>query len=196
MSPNQKIQCDYCAFYVKENQSTFQEAENVEARYKILNKLSGYTKHHIPRHMIVSVGSPGPEDETTYCLIKSKYWKTRKEVYCEDNMSTSFSLETTLDLREARLANKLAEESNKRADASNSLAEEANTLSKESNDVAREANDFAREANSLARKASRRALLANIIPIIAVIITAITAKAEIKWFISWVINLFTPPLIG
>ncbi len=54
--------------------------------------------------------------------------------------------------------------------------------------VDKEANRIASEANSFARRRSFLELLAIIIAIIAIIIAAIAGRADIKWFISWLID--------
>lgn len=59
--------------------------------------------------------------------------------------------------------------------------------------VAKEANSLARDANSRTStidRCTRRAVLKDrIIAIIAVIIAAIAARADIMWFISWLISM-------
>jgi hypothetical protein len=65
------------------------------------------------------------------------------------------------------------------------------TREKEILAIAKEANRLASEANSFARRRSRRELLTIIIAIIAIIIAAIAGRADIKWFISWVVKIFS-----
>ena len=65
---------------------------------------------------------------------------------------------------------------------------ESNRLAAEANVFAREANRLATEANIIARSQARWTRYAMITAAIAVIIATIAAIADIKWFISWVVN--------
>lgn len=57
---------------------------------------------------------------------------------------------------------------------------------KETLSIAEEANNIASDALSFTKRSSR---IDRIIAIIAIIIAAIAAKADIKWLISWIVNL-------
>jgi hypothetical protein len=167
MNVNQKTQCDYCVFKVIDDQSTLDSERYVEEKYSVLRSLIGAPK----KTRNIHVG--GEDDKTETCFIDAPAWENRQEnTYCPDKVDKDFmSFEEALGLRQSKLAL---------------------TAAKDANKLAEDANSFAREANSHARRAARRALLANIIPIIAVIIAAIAARTEIKWFISWVIKIFSP----
>ena len=110
MSENQKTQCDYCAFNYTEDQSTLDSERDVENKYKVLRKLTGAPKK--PRK--ISIG--GCDDKTESCFVSSPYWVRKKEnIHCPDRIDNSLSLETALDLREARKANEHAREANRTA---------------------------------------------------------------------------------
>lgn len=110
-------QCNYCAFNLTEDQSTIATERHIEEKYKTLRNLIDAPKK--PRKIFVG----GDDDKTETCFINSPNWVRRKEnIHCPDRIDNSLSLQTALDLREARLANKLAEKANKRAEDANRTA--------------------------------------------------------------------------
>lgn len=159
-------QCRYCAFKLSEDQSTDAKARFVEDKYSTIRGAKDAPQK--PRTAFVG----GNDDRTETCFIDSPIWiKREDDVHCPDRIDNSLSLETALDLRESRLANKLAEEAITRADSANSLAKEANSI-----------------ALTTERFMRREVRKDRIISIIAIIIAAIAARKEIKSFILWLLH--------
>lgn len=164
MNANQKSQCDYCAFKITEDQSILDANRNVEEKYSVLRSLSGAPKK--PR--IIHIG--GDDDKTETCFINSPYWVRQKEnIHCPDRIDNSLSLETALGFRLTELANKRAEEAN-------SLARDANSITLATSESTR-----------------REIRKDRIMTIIAIIIAVIAARDDIKWLISWVMDIFNAP---
>jgi hypothetical protein len=125
------LQCDSCAFLLREDQSTIEAAERVEAKYRAIREAEGAPRK--PRRIHVG----GDDDKTETCFIDSPTWPRRNEdIYCPDRIDSTLSLEIALDLRNAGSA--LA-----RADDANALAEDANRLAMDANRIARDAKIWA-----------------------------------------------------
>jgi len=108
MNTNQKSQCDYCAFKLTEDQLSPTTAKAIEEKYNIIRNAKGAPK----KSRNIHVG--GDDDKTETCFIDSPLWAKRKQgVHCPDRIDNALSLETALDLREARLANEMARHANK-----------------------------------------------------------------------------------
>jgi len=102
MTINQ-TQCDSCAFKLTEDQSTKVKAELIESKYQAIRG----AKNAPVKSRNIFVG--GDDDKTETCFIDSLIWAKRKEnIYCPDRVDNALSLETALDLREARNANSIA----------------------------------------------------------------------------------------
>ncbi len=93
-------QCDSCAFKFIEDQSSKSTARHIENKYQSLRNTKGAPK----KTRNIHIG--GNDDKTETCFIDSPIWLKRNEnIYCSDRLDNALSLETALDLREARLAN-------------------------------------------------------------------------------------------
>lgn len=99
-----KTQCDYCVFKYTEDQSSIEKDHDVEGKHAILRSLPGAPKR--PRKTFVG----GDDDKTETCFINSPNWPLvqKSQIYCCDFVDEVLSLETALDLREARRANMTA----------------------------------------------------------------------------------------
>jgi hypothetical protein len=159
-------QCNYCAFRLTEDQSTEAKARFVETKYATLRGAVNAPR----KSRVITVGIGGPRvDKTETCFIDSSTWVKREEnIHCPDRIDHTLSLETALDLREARKANLLAEEAIKRADSSNSIADRASKAAEESNSLAERSNKLAEVANSTALDSRIWAIIATIIATIAI----------------------------
>ena len=104
---NNQLQCDFCAFKLTEDQSTAANDRLIETKYRTLRGIKKGPK----KTRIIHVG--GNDDRTETCFIDSPMWDKRNEnIHCPDRLDNSLSLETALDLREARVANRTAREAN------------------------------------------------------------------------------------
>jgi hypothetical protein len=99
-----KTVCDFCAFMLTEDQSTEATAARlIESKYRTIREVQNAPKK--ARHL--SVG--GLDDRTETCFIDSPMWAKRAEnIHCPDRIDKVLSLETALDLREARVTNLIA----------------------------------------------------------------------------------------
>jgi len=101
-------QCDFCAFKLTEDQSTKARVSLIESKYRAIRQVRNAPK----KSRNIHIG--GEDDKTETCFIDAPAWNKRKEnIYCPDRIDNSLSLETALDLREARKANKLARDANR-----------------------------------------------------------------------------------
>lgn len=106
-SPMQ-TQCDVCAFMLTEDQSTNALARLVESKYRTIRKATNVPKK--TRHAHVG----GNDDRTETCFIDAPMWVKRADnIHCPDLIDRTLSLETALDLREARKANEFARDANR-----------------------------------------------------------------------------------
>lgn len=96
----EQTQCDSCAFKLTEDQSTRVKDELIESKYQAIRG----TKNAPKKSRNIFVG--GDDNKTETCFIDSPTWDNRKEnIHCPDRIDNALSLETALDLREARKAN-------------------------------------------------------------------------------------------
>lgn len=101
-------QCDFCAFKLTEDQATEVSASLIESKYRAVRQ----TRNAPKKSRNIHVG--GEDDRTETCFIDAPAWNRRKEnIYCPDRIDNSLSLETALDLREARKANEFARDANR-----------------------------------------------------------------------------------
>jgi hypothetical protein len=100
---NNFTQCDFCAFKLTEDQSKAAYTRLIENKYRTLREAKKAPK----KTRNIFVGSS--DDKTETCFIDSPMWEKRKDnIHCPDRLDNSLSLETALDLREARMANRTA----------------------------------------------------------------------------------------
>ena len=93
-----------------EDQSTNALARLVESKYRTIREAKNAPK----KTRYVHVG--GNDDRTETCFIDAPMWAKRADnIHCPDRTDKTLSLETALDLREARNANELASEANRTA---------------------------------------------------------------------------------
>lgn len=86
-----------------EDQSTKANERLIESKYRTIREVKNAPKK--TRHL--SVG--GFDDRTETCFIDSPIWVKRTDnIHCPDRIDKTLSLETALDLREAREANTIA----------------------------------------------------------------------------------------
>lgn len=100
-------QCDSCAFLHIEDQSTYENDRNVEAKFVALRGTVNSPQK--PRHIFV--GGNGDRSET--CFVDSSIFKRdRKTVHCSEHIDNALSLSEAVTLRESRSANSLARSAN------------------------------------------------------------------------------------
>lgn len=98
-----QTQCDFCAFMLTEDQSTIANARLIETKYRTIREAENASKK--TRH----IHAGGNDDKTETCFIDAPMWTKRADnIHCPDRIDRALSLETALDLREARTANRTA----------------------------------------------------------------------------------------
>jgi hypothetical protein len=99
-------QCDSCAFLITEDQSTIELERSIDKKHLMIHSLKGAPKNL--RKLTVGFGVTGI-NKTETCFIRSPLFPSKvNKIYCPDRVDSCLSLETALELRDARDARKIA----------------------------------------------------------------------------------------
>ncbi len=120
----QTTQCDHCAFKITEDQSTYYKDRFVAAKYDAIRATKNAPE--VRRKLHLGLGDTDNNNKTETCFLNSSLFTLNKDnIYCPDRVDNVVSLETALDLREAREANAIASKAAATARDANAIASKA-----------------------------------------------------------------------